>query len=1304
MLKFEKIPPRAGRTAESNPPFRQLPRPTRRDSKRGPRRRVTRRAVPAAANGLSDISKEHLPNELYSFYRWVLQGPQATLSTDCKSSEISKHATSLSQTTMTMFLSQRQVSNKTSIALRSTHEMPQQLAVGVAMRQAIRSKKVINMLHGFGLCVDYKRLLRLEDHMASTVLQRMVANDNVYVPPDIIPGRHIFFAIDNIDFAEDTPDGKNTTHATAMAIYQRCHPGDVTTKLELTDQTTAFSIHDLPATVTKIVECQKPTAKPSSPIYPSFSVKGSASIADESIPDVAWLLGRTLGKAQGVVTDESCAVEEDGSPVSTTSTVQSNIPVWSAYHSCVHEKLPKTRVGTPPLVAAPAHEWQTLLTVIKQAQGISTKVVGPDRKTVISLDLGLYKPAKQLQMARDDLDDVILRPGELHIVMAQLRCIGAYMENSGLDFSWIEADLYGPLTVRQILEGKHVKRGVEAHLVTLQALFMLYQNAFFKEYPDVFQQLADIADEIARLFAEDSCVQEAHQKMMQALVSLRVMEKMTQFNMKNDKQPLQQVMLNYMQMVLEMMSFIQSVRTGNWKLHLMATEAFAKHCFAHDKLVYARMLPLYLADMAALEKSNREIYQEFQHGNWVVNKNQSVPFCAIGADHALEQINRSMKVEGGLVGITLNTRARMKFFLVAPELSRLAEEAWEMAGPSSPAEVQHHALSTAVHLRHDRNIEALTATLKSFTDPFTEDSDELFNLVTKAVMPEDVKRDLCEEPMIGEKLLQTFISTRIASGQTNLWAPMKKYHLKTWKTMAKRIKVTVGEKLLELKEDRNLFARMLIVSKSRPDLNLAHTIGNHELSLVPRSMFAADGTMLHCGKKSDLLTLLEELPEHPVMSDLVEQDQGMTVAILDAMALVQSFEKPGSVHNCSDLAELFCNSILEKHNRIDELHLIFDQYLPHSLKSNIRVKRKGNQEEVAYHICDTTKITNIPMKQLLSSTKTKAELTRYLAEKMIAKATVCGRRVVVTWECMCKATHRDVSHLESTHEEADTKLILHAVDASVQGASSIRIYSPDTDVLVLSLQKYPELCSNTCVVTGMGQRKRVIPLKPIYEALGQSRASALPGLHAFSGADMTGSFAGKGKLTFWKVFKVADDDCIDALARLGRTHHPSQETCLALESLLCKVYKSDTAITKVEEMRWWLFAKKQVQAENLPPTQGALYQAILRAHYQTLIWNNATTPKPEIPSPNGYGWTLEGNRWMPVMTLQLPAPKAVLSLVKCGCEKSRCQSNRCTCRKAGLSCTDICGCSDLGEGCENTPKEVPEHDEDIEDENEEEQE
>ena len=40
---------------------------------------------------------------------------------------------------------------------------------------------------------------------------------------------------------------------------------------------------------------------------------------------------------------------------------------------------------------------------------------------------------------------------------------------------------YGPATTRRILEGRHMKRAINAHITTLQALFDLYIEAFFAE-------------------------------------------------------------------------------------------------------------------------------------------------------------------------------------------------------------------------------------------------------------------------------------------------------------------------------------------------------------------------------------------------------------------------------------------------------------------------------------------------------------------------------------------------------------------------------------------------------------------------------------------------------------------------------------------------------------------------------------------------------------------------------------------------------------------------------------------------------
>ena len=129
-----------------------------------------------------------------------------------------------------------------------------------------------------------------------------------------------------------------------------------------------------------------------------------------------------------------------------------------------------------------------------------------------------------------------------------------------------------------------------------------------------------------------------------------------------------------------MLQFIRAVRTGERIVHLEALQVFTKYFFAHSRLNYARMMPLYLAEIDSRPKTDPDVYAEFLSGNWVVDKNSNLPFCALGADHGLEHVNRSMKVSGGLVGTTLNQAARTKFFLITPEMASLAWQAKDMAG------------------------------------------------------------------------------------------------------------------------------------------------------------------------------------------------------------------------------------------------------------------------------------------------------------------------------------------------------------------------------------------------------------------------------------------------------------------------------------------------------------------------------------------------------------------------------------------------------------------------------------------------
>ena len=149
------------------------------------------------SGSLDTMTHDHCPEELTCFFRWIIQGPNNTLS-DKKYDEVHKRAMQLAQNTIALCLKDRQVDNKKSKAVYCTREMPQHLAVSLAIHQAVRSKELVNLLHGFGMAVEYNRLLRVESQIEKTVLKCIESEGGVFLPPDIVKGRHVYFAIDNI--------------------------------------------------------------------------------------------------------------------------------------------------------------------------------------------------------------------------------------------------------------------------------------------------------------------------------------------------------------------------------------------------------------------------------------------------------------------------------------------------------------------------------------------------------------------------------------------------------------------------------------------------------------------------------------------------------------------------------------------------------------------------------------------------------------------------------------------------------------------------------------------------------------------------------------------------------------------------------------------------------------------------------------------------------------------------------------------------------------------------------------------------
>lgn len=126
----------------------------------------------------------------------------------------------------------------------------------------------------------------------------------------------------------------------------------------------------------------------------------------------------------------------------------------------------------------------------------------------------------------------------------------------------------------------------------------------------------------------------------------------------------------------------------------------------------------------------------------------------------LEHVNRTMKVKGGLSGITQKPVALLRFFLIAPELTRLSEEVLQMAGMSTSHRTKYHELSRAIIDRHECNIQRMKSVMVE-CNPYEQDDACLKNFIIKAVMPELVQRDILQSIKIGQEAYNKFVKERI---------------------------------------------------------------------------------------------------------------------------------------------------------------------------------------------------------------------------------------------------------------------------------------------------------------------------------------------------------------------------------------------------------------------------------------------------------------------------------------------------------------------------------------------------------------
>lgn len=178
-------------------------------------------------------------------------------------------------------------------------------------------------------------------------------------------------------------------------------------------------------------------------------------------------------------------------------------PSWSVFNQEMSKKSTKTTatttVGYMPIIQAPAHELDTLNTVVRRCMYISSQI--GQEYTVITVDQALYYKLMDLKWTIPEYKDKLIpRLGGLHISMNFLKVVGQHTKDCGLADAWEEAGILGRSTIEHVMSGKAYNKGMRSHKLTFQALWRLLLPELL-----TFIQTnnAELADELMKLIESD---------------------------------------------------------------------------------------------------------------------------------------------------------------------------------------------------------------------------------------------------------------------------------------------------------------------------------------------------------------------------------------------------------------------------------------------------------------------------------------------------------------------------------------------------------------------------------------------------------------------------------------------------------------------------------------------------------------------------------------------------------------------------------------------------------------------------------
>ena len=255
--------------------------------------------------------------------------------------------------------------------------------------------------------------------------------------------------------------------------------------------------------------------------------------------------------------------------------------------------------------------------------------------------------------------------------------------------------------------------------------------------------------------------------------------------------------------------------------------------------------------------------------------------------------------------------------------------------------------------------------------------------------------------------------------------------------------------------------------------------------------------------------------------------------------------RPSGAQRFGDFADSFQAAVLRAGSRYQLIHVIFERYQEDSIRSGTRKRRTKSTRPIRRVIEDGSVPLPHSWPSLLVLPDNKSDLATLLSEHVIVnappdKVIVAGGGFEDEREVQSSERVIDPSALKATHKEADTRLILHCVNSSLD---NIVVSARDTDVLLLLVAHISHTsCPNLYMMSGTATKRKYFNIRAIYENLPAGSVFALLPLHALTGCDTTSFICNHSKKSAWKVI-LQHRTLLSSIGEGALTSQRSREIC-----------------------------------------------------------------------------------------------------------------------------------------------------------------